>query len=882
MRKFYKSKVTNKTPEYELSEEEKNKILLSAYIGKKGYTIIKADASENELNFLRKDLFMKPVQFGIPAYGDTQESEFPTYRENTNKMYIPRFYSIQRYGLPSRCEIDPGINIDVPFVKELRDYQINVVNIFKESVSKPICEGSTELGGGGIIQLPCGRGKCLGKGTPILMYDGIIKNVEDIVLGDKIMGDDSNPRNVLSLARGREMMYKIHINKGEGYIVNESHILSLKYSSTVNKHTPKGTILDISVIDFLNLPKSYHGRGGVLVGYRVPIVFPEKIQEIDPYLVGYWLGDGHSYSTQITTQESRVIKYIVDCFKTKHKELYLKYKGKQYDYAINSIDGKKNILMNFLKNNNMLKNKHIPLHYKCNSRKNQLSLLAGIIDSDGYYCENCYVIAQKNEKLLDDIVFLAKSLGFAAYKRKIYKTCTNAIGGPKKGLYFTTSICGSGLEEIPVLCLRKKGKVRKQIKDVLNYRIRLEPIGVDDYYGFEIDGNHRFVLGDFTVTHNTVISLKIISELKKKTLIIVHKEFLMNQWIERIEEFLPNAKVGKIQASVCDYADKDIVIGMVQTMYSKDFPQELYSNFGLTIVDEVHRISSEQFSKTLLKTLTPFMLGISATVKRKDGLERVLYDFIGSMVYSEDRDANDIVSVRAIHYTSNDVEFNEVETDFRGNVKYSTMISKLCAYNPRSDFIIRVLSDLIIESPKSQIMVLAHNRCLLTYLYESIQHKNITTVGYYVGGMKEAHLKDTESKQIVLATYSMAAEALDIKTLSTLVMVTPKTDIVQSVGRILRMKHENPIIVDIVDLHDVFKNQWKQRKTFYKKSNYRIFSIDSKEYTRMDIDWSNNKTWALLYESVDPNVAKTKTKIIKQKPMDEDDAPKKCLIDLGL
>ena len=212
MRKFYKSKVTNKTPEYELSEEEKNKILLSAYIGKKGYTIIKADASENELNFLRKDLFMKPVQFGIPAYGDTQESEFPTYRENTNKMYIPRFYSIQRYGLPSRCEIDPGINIDVPFVKELRDYQINVVNIFKESVSKPICEGSTELGGGGIIQLPCGRGKCLGKGTPILMYDGIIKNVEDIVLGDKIMGDDSNPRNVLSLARGREMMYKIHIN----------------------------------------------------------------------------------------------------------------------------------------------------------------------------------------------------------------------------------------------------------------------------------------------------------------------------------------------------------------------------------------------------------------------------------------------------------------------------------------------------------------------------------------------------------------------------------------------------------------------------------------------------------------------------------------------
>ena len=317
----------------------------------------------------------------------------------------------------------------------------------------------------------------------------------------------------------------------------------------------------------------------------------------------------------------------------------------------------------------------------------------------------------------------------------------------------------------------------------------------------------------------------------------------MNQWIERIEEFLTGAKVGKIQGPIFDVEGKDIVIGMVQTLYDKEYPPEAFSCFGLTIIDEVHRIGSEQFSKTLFKTITPYMLGISATVERKDKLTKVLYMFIGEKIYSIKRDADDTVNVRGIHYKSNDTEFNETETDFRGMPKYSTMISKLCEYGPRSDFIIRIISDLVMENNNSQIMILCHNRSLLTYLYDGIVHRNFATVGYYVGGMKQDKLQQTESKQIVLATYAMAAEALDIKTLSTLVMVTPKTDITQSVGRILRMKHENPIIVDIIDAHDLFKNQWTQRKRFYKKNSYRIVEIDSTKYKKMEIDASWKKTY---------------------------------------
>ena len=165
------------------------------------------------------------------------------------------------------------------------------------------------------------------------------------------------------------------------------------------------------------------------------------------------------------------------------------------------------------------------------------------------------------------------------------------------------------------------------------------------------------------------------------------------------------------------------------------------------------------------------------------------------------------------------------------------MISKLCAYNNRSEFILKVLGDMFVENPKQQVMVLAHNKCLLKYLYDAISHRKIATVGYYVGGMKEMALKETEGKQVVIATYAMASEALDIKTLTTLIMATPKTDIEQSVGRILREKHSRPVVVDIIDSHDLFQNQWRKRKTFYKKENYKIIHTTSQQYSADTSKW---------------------------------------------
>ena len=331
----------------------------------------------------------------------------------------------------------------------------------------------------------------------------------------------------------------------------------------------------------------------------------------------------------------------------------------------------------------------------------------------------------------------------------------------------------------------------------------------------------------------TVLSLDIISKIRQKTIIIVHKEFLMNQWIERIQEFLPDARVGKIQGPVFDIEDKDIVIGMLQTLYAKDFGAKAFQSFGLTIIDEVHRIGSEQFSKALFKVVTPYMLGISATVERKDRLTNVLYMFIGDRIYNEAREKDDKVVVRGLKFVTNDSAFNETEYDFRGSPKYSTMISKVCNYGPRSDFIVRMLADLFTEHPDKQVMVLAHNRALLVYFYEAINNKGFASCGYYVGGMKDNELQYTEDNcDIILATFSMAAEGLDLPKLDSVILCSPKSSIEQSVGRILRKKMEDrvyiPLIIDIIDTFSMFINQSKKRIKYYKKCDYKIKYIKSK------------------------------------------------------
>lgn len=343
----------------------------------------------------------------------------------------------------------------------------------------------------------------------------------------------------------------------------------------------------------------------------------------------------------------------------------------------------------------------------------------------------------------------------------------------------------------------------------------------------------------YTGFGKTVVALNIIASLKKKTLIIVHKEFLLRQWVERIEQFLPGAKIGRIQGDTIDYEDKDIVIGMLQSISMKEYSRSTFNTFGLCIIDEVHHMGAEVFSKAFFKIHCTYMLGLSATMKRKDGLSKLFKMFLGEVVCKREREGKDFVSVKCIHYQSDDPEFSKVERNYRGHVHYSMMIKKICEYNRRSEFILDVLKKILTDENNKQIMILAHNKCLLKYLHDAIVHRKISDVGYYIGGMKEKDLKISEGKRVVIATYAMAEEGLDIKTLTTLFMATSKADVVQAVGRILRKKRKQSNIYEIVDQHEVFVKHWKKRLTFYRKQNYEILETDMKGFEKNKWDKVN-------------------------------------------
>lgn len=435
--------------------------------------------------------------------------------------------------------------------------------VFEEAKNKPKCG----------LSIVVGFGKCHGFNTPIIMYDGTIKKVQDITVNDLLMGDDSTPRKVLSLARGEDDMYEIIPTKGDKFIVNKEHILCLKVSgrpSIVEKENRyvvkwlenlkrkekrfedmedaieylnsinQQDIYEISVKEYLKLSNGIKRDGLKL--YKVPVIFNEKLLPLDPYMIGFWLGDGTSSQPEITSQDSTVIHY----FKTNLQQYkcYLQHANK-YTYRINGNGTGSygcNHFMNVLKDLNLIKNKHIPHIYKCNSRENQLKLLAGILDADGHLISRGgFEFSQciEHEQIIDDVIYLCRSLGFSCYKNS-KKTTWTYKGVKKYKKAWVIGINGEGLEEIPTLCPRKKANPRQQIKNVLVNGFKVNYIGKGNYYGFSLNGNHRYLLGDFTVTHNTftslTIGLNIIKETNNKMLIICSKTLISN-WEHEIKKF---------------------------------------------------------------------------------------------------------------------------------------------------------------------------------------------------------------------------------------------------------------------------------------------------------------------------------------------------------
>jgi superfamily II DNA or RNA helicase len=325
----------------------------------------------------------------------------------------------------------------------------------------------------------------------------------------------------------------------------------------------------------------------------------------------------------------------------------------------------------------------------------------------------------------------------------------------------------------------------------------------------------------------TILALYFISVLKKKTLVIVHKEFLMNQWIERIKFALPSAKVGIVQGDKCQIDDNDIIIGMLQTLSMKEFAPDTFDDIGHVIIDECHTISSRVFSRALMKVNIKYMLGISATPTRSDGLMKVLKYHIGDTFFTIKSNEKNIVKVERYLLDSTNEHYNQDILNFRGQVQMATMINNISDCRDRTKLIINKAISEINAHEKRQILILSDRRQQLEDMYKIISETTSISVGYYVGGLKKGVLKDNEKCKILLGTYPMASTGLDIPSLNGLILATPRSDIIQSIGRIDRIVHTDiqPLIVDMVDTFSVFESQSRKRFAVYKKKKYMMEDI---------------------------------------------------------
>jgi superfamily II DNA or RNA helicase len=620
----------------------------SSYEGRQGVVVFeKGDA----LKKIKKDLTIAPIV-------DTSFGGFPkkhAYYQSIGdgRIALPRFYDVphkpttKKYGRVDSADA-------LRFAGALKASQPQAVAATLAAMRET---------GGAILSLAPGEGKCFARGTRVLMHDMSVKVVEDVVVGDAVMGDDATPRIVAALGRGRETMYDILVLEDGSslFTCNESHILTMTYDEHRVEETSYGTWM------VLAHEKDY---------------FYFKIFKAE--------ADAREFAaTTDATVDMSVLAYLA----------------------------------------------------------------------------------------LPDVLHR---------RLKMFRAPPFADA----------------------------------VRTTMTFRV--EKKDVDEYYGFSLEGTrHRFLLADFTVVHNTVCAISIACTLGLKTLIVVHKEFLMNQWVERIAQFAPKARVGRLQQKRAEVEDRDVVVAMIHSIALREYPPETFEGFGTVIVDEAHHVSAPVFSQAMFVANAPYVLGLTATPERKDGLQCVLRWFLGDIAYRSARENRVDVRVEVARFDASDVPIPVNQRT--GKVCLSSFVTALTETRERNDLIVARVVAHVRDGRK--IILLSDRRAHCEDIAKRLRVDHDIDAGLYLGGMTPENLDASAAKRVVIATFALATEGLDIPTLDTLILATPKSDVVQATGRILREtpgKKHAPLIVDVLDASPITFAQFNKRRTFYVASGFDV------------------------------------------------------------
>jgi superfamily II DNA or RNA helicase len=613
---------------------------------------------------------IKELQIKVETDGFSKNSTpkylYPVGFDDDN-VYVPFAYNNKlyknSYDRPERKEYTTTKTV---FNGSLRPEQ-QVVK--KEAINDLNRTGSA------IISAYPGFGKCLGLNTPVLMYNGSIKNVQDIVKGELLMGDDSTPRKVLNTCKGSEEMFDIISSNGESYTVNKSHILSLKSGDMV---------IDIELEEYLKLSDIKD-----LKGYKVAVSF-EKCN-----------------------------------FITRKDNLFF------FNHIlVNYTNVKSKFLNNYLEN-------------KLTSR-----LITFKTDNI-------------NKITIDKFIFTARCLGYNIF------------------LIESINLC-------------------KIDNNSLTTNIKVVSKGVGDYYGFSIDGNRRFLLGNFTVTHNTCTALCISTKIRLKTLIITHRIILINQWKSAIQKFSPGATIqiitGKSILEDCDYY-------IINAINVPKHPTSFYKNIGFLMVDEIHCIMAEGLSKCMQLIVPRYVIGLSATPYREDGLNILLDLYFGTKKIHRK-----LYREHTVYKVSTDFT-PTVEYASNGRINWSVLLDSQCMDTKRNNMIIEIIKN----NPTRVFLVLCKRVNQGKYLVDRLkeQGEDVTSL---IGSQQTYE----QSSRILVGTSSKAGTGFDHPRLDALILASDiQAYFIQYLGRCMRTESVVPLVFDIVDKNPILEKHYKVRRNVY-------------------------------------------------------------------